>query len=520
VSIRGDVEVDPHVRDLFAATVEERERLQNLELTEEERRWRRQSLKTIGNAGAYGIHVRFDQHRRSKPEHADLFSPEGHEDWEGLTPESPGPWCAPFLPACITGCARLLLAAFERLVIDAGGTVAYRDTDSMFVGAADSPGFVACPGGPEHVAEGREAINVLSTDDVRAIAGRFDALGIAGPLWKLEDENFQEDGTLRDLRFFGVRSKSYVLYERAHDGTPTIVKASDHGLGFLLDPTRSNAQPNPEDPEAATRFAEDAWAQILRPHDPSSDGGPSWTRLPAVMRLPMGTPAAFNAFDAWNEAQPLETRVRPHGFALSAIVARMGEPKDTDPDRFRPIAPYESNPGRWPDLEYRNLHQPAEGPYYLVTRFEDHTPDTFLAQTIGDVLRAHGRRPETKLASPDGTSRREDTAGLLCRREVRIEADNIVYLGKEAGELLGYPTAVAEELDDQRNIFTRSDTLTDDERAVLGEIGASALAERTGVDRSTIHRIIKGETKHPGNELLRQLKREAILHERRGLRTL
>ena len=50
------------------------------------------------------------------------------------------------------------------------------------------------------------------------------------------------------------------------------------------------------------------------------------------------------------------------------------------------------------------------------------------------------------------------------------------------------------------------------------DIGASTVAERTGVDRSTIHRIITGQTKRPGDGLLRQLKDEVVLHERRRRR--
>jgi hypothetical protein len=198
--------------------------------------------------------------------------------------------------------------------------------------------------------------------------------------------------------------------------------------------------------------------------------------------------------------------------------SRFGDPKDVDPERFRPIAPFENNPTRWPELGYRNLHHPEAGQYRAVTRFEDHTPDTFLAQTIADVLQAHAQRPETKLLAPDGTPCRADTTGLLVRRELRIDADRITYLGKEAGELLGYPTEVAAELDDRRNIYTRADTLNDDERAVLREMGASALAELTGADRSTIHRIAAGITARPGRDLMRHLRHAIALHARPAAR--
>jgi hypothetical protein len=497
---------------MFGATVEERERLSRALLSDTDREWRRQSLKTIGNAGAYGILVRFDQHRRARPEHVDLHTPDGHLDWEGLTPEQPGPWCAPFLPACITGAARLLLAAFERLVTDAGGTVAYRDTDSMFVVAAERPVLVACPGGAERLPDGRAAVRALAGCDVAAIAERFDALGIAGPLWKLEHADTP------DLSFLGVRSKSYVLYQWGPAG-PEIIKASDHGLGFLLDPTRSTHQPQLHDSDDSA-FAHHAWTLILNRHHEIPTPEPTWASALAVMRLPMGTPIALRGFNAWNADLPVEARVRPHGFALSAIVAPLGEPKGDDPEHFRPVAPYEADPARWLDLEYCNLHQPDVGPFRAVTRLADHTPDTFLARTIGQVLRDHATQPESKLAAPDGTPCEPRTRGLLQRRAVDIDPDHVVYLGKEAGELLRYPSNVAADLDDRHTIYTADHGLGAVELDALRDIGASALASRVDVDRSTIHRILTGETTHPRSELVHALRREATLHARRSRRSI
>jgi PAS domain-containing protein len=255
VAIRGDTLVDPNDTDLFAATVMERTRLEDADLTETERDWRRQSLKTIGNAGAYGIHVRFDRRRRPdrKRERVTLWTPTGREDWQTTRPEDPGPWCAPFLAASITGAARLLLAALEQLITQAGGIIAYRDTDSAFVVANPNGGLLACPNGPDRLPDGTAAIRVLRDDELRAIVARFDRLGIAGPFWKLEKENLRPDGTLRDLRFWGVRSKSYCLSERGADGKRKIIKASDHGLGFLLDPTKQDTMPRPDDEGADDR---------------------------------------------------------------------------------------------------------------------------------------------------------------------------------------------------------------------------------------------------------------------------
>jgi hypothetical protein len=148
----------------------------------------------------------------------------------------------------------------------------------------------------------------------------------------------------------------------------------------------------------------------------------------------------------------------------------------------------------------------------------DHTPNTFIARTIGAVLRQHARQPETKLAAPDGTTCTRETRGLLGRREVHIDRDRVVYIGKEAGELFGYPNNVAADLDDRHTTYTADAGLDASELAALRDIGASALASRVDADRSTIHRILNGTTRRPGGALVQKLRREAELQRRRQSR--
>ena len=58
-----------------------------------------------------------------------------------------------------------MLALLERTLADRGGTDVYCDTDSMAVVPSEQGGLLACAGGPEHLADGREAIRALSWDE-------------------------------------------------------------------------------------------------------------------------------------------------------------------------------------------------------------------------------------------------------------------------------------------------------------------------------------------------------------------
>jgi transcriptional regulator with XRE-family HTH domain len=225
----------------------------------------------------------------------------------------------------------------------------------------------------------------------------------------------------------------------------------------------------------------------------------------------------MRAVQRWNKQHPPSEQIHPHGFVLTCLVAPLGTPPDVEPDRFRPVAPYESDPKRWTKLEWFNLNDPTAPPLRAVTRFEDHVPGTFVAATYRDVLRRHARQPETKLSASDGTTCGADTRGLLQRRHIHIDPDNIVWVGKEAGELTGLPTNIADDLDDARTTYGTS-VLNRLRLEVLNTMNKSQLAERVGVDRGTIRRVLNGITKNPGAELENKLAFEAHLHVRRQLR--
>ena len=72
----------------------------------------------------------------------------------------------------------------------------------------------------------------------------------AGDFLKLEDVNGDKDGQLKELWFYGISAKRYVLYH-LDDGEPVPVKWSSHGLGHLLH-------------ENEKEWEKELWTDILR----------------------------------------------------------------------------------------------------------------------------------------------------------------------------------------------------------------------------------------------------------------
>ena len=155
-------------------------------------------------------------------------------------------FCFPPIAALIPAAARLMLALLERAVTDAGGAYAFCDTDSMAIVATEMGGTISCEGGAEQTDNGQAAVRALSWGEVRTIVDRFaklnpyDRARVPGSVLKIEDDNFGADKAQRPLWCYMISAKRYVLYTPAPDGAPTIVKASEHGLGHLLNPTNAD----------------------------------------------------------------------------------------------------------------------------------------------------------------------------------------------------------------------------------------------------------------------------------------
>lgn len=181
VDLPGLGTFDPTVpgTDFFLFIAEGRLRLadnRRTDLPPEERERLAEFYKVWDNSACSGLFL--ESHRKeptARPGKHQVLGPNGAYEARSRTGEEPGSWfCSPIY-ALVTGGGRLLLYLAMRAVGEAGGTVAYWDTDSLAVVATPEGGLVPCPGGPQRVA-GRRAIRALSYVEVDRVQWLLEAL--------------------------------------------------------------------------------------------------------------------------------------------------------------------------------------------------------------------------------------------------------------------------------------------------------------------------------------------------------
>lgn len=234
--------------------------------------------KLLGNSTAYGNWVRFDTRAGSASgTRAVLTLPDGQDVALPQCAETPGPWTFPPFASVVTAGGRLLQSAVRAMVNDAGGTVAYGDTDSTYVVATPEGGPVSVTGGP---------IEALSWQQVDELVSRFtDPVSL-----RIEPENYEGAAVTgarrqRQLRLYGIAPKRYCLT----DSAGAVVKGTEHELGEYLPPI----------PTTPDEFARQAWAYYVTPcecyTDDTDDKGdegdevesctcpqPAWLDHPAI----------------------------------------------------------------------------------------------------------------------------------------------------------------------------------------------------------------------------------------------
>jgi hypothetical protein len=436
VALRGAVPVDPTAGDFFRTVIEERKRTSTrAELPKEERARLVRCLKTLANAGSYGIFAQVDPQDLAEGESQPIrvYGPDGEPFTAHTTrPEQPGAFCFPPVAALITAGARLVLALIERLVMDAGGTHAFCDTDSMAMVATKDGGLVPCPGGPYRLLDGREAVKALSWAEVDTMVSRLDALNpydrtaVPDTILKVEDINFDpQTGERRELWCYAISTKRYALYALGAARNPAIPPDGykEHGLGHLLNPT----DPDTDDPA----WMRTLWEGIVRealglPHEQ-----PGWLDRPALVRYPITTPRLLDAFDTHNRGKSYAAQVKPFGFLLAAPLAKLGRPFDVDPaDPLRLVAPFEQDARKWERLQWTDLYS---GRRFALTSRTEAGIGVARVQTYRDVVTSYQHHPEPKRLGRDGRPCQRRTVGLLSRRPVAVL--ETVCVGKEAHRL-------------------------------------------------------------------------------------
>jgi hypothetical protein len=504
IKFLGRVSIDPRTQDFFRIVIEERKRLTlRTDLSDEERKLLDKALKTLASATSYGIFAQMDRRESDEKVLVRCYGPDPVPyECRVAHPEAPGEYCFPPLASLITSGAHLMLALLESLVTDLGGTYAMEDTDSMAIVASKRGGLIPCAAGPFRTRDRRQAIRVLSWDQVGEIVDRFAQLNpydhdvVPGSILKIEDDNYFDPKTKqqqRQLWCYAIAAKRYALFLRDRDGVPELLRRdinngedrwSEHGLGHLLNPT---------DPDSDDRdWIAQTWLRIIRKALGFRNGPLPFEKLPAVGRVTVSSPWVMRALASFNQDKPYAKQIKPFNFLLTAHVRELGHPTGVDPERFHLIAPYEQNSRKWLALPWIDEHSHKR---YCVTTSYTQSRTTASLKTYGDVLQAYEYHPEPKCAGPDGKPCSKQTVGLLSRRHVRIEQQR--FIGKESNLLEEVEEG---SIHDATSVYTeypdrKSDRGLEQLLPWLRNTPLSWLQDETGLARATIQRIRNGHSR-------------------------
>jgi transcriptional regulator with XRE-family HTH domain len=467
------------------------------------------ALKILANSTSYGIFIEVNVENLDRKLRRDChFGGEQSFPIGTAIAEKPGTYFHPLLGTLITGAARLMLALAERAILDSGLDWAFCDTDSMAIAKP-----LAMP----------EA-EFLSR--ARAVCDWFLPLNPyeqKGALLKVENLNFRIGSReIAPLYCLAISAKRYVLFNLTDEGVPVIRKASAHGLGHLLDPYDErdgpSSIPSPSVPLTEIgirRWQYDLWFQIVKaaytdkPAVVPLDYHPR-LKSPAISRYAATTPDLLRWFAHFNAARPYAEQVKPFGF-MCALQAKPPILRSAQYDAaapcggggpIRPIAPYS-----------RDAMQAAT---HCFDRETGRPIGRQMLQSYAEALRSYHLSPELKFDNGDAFDQ-----GATQRRHVG--AVGIHCIGKEANK---WEEKSVLGVDDELSIEYG---ISPEMEAALSELMEQAMAsdrrmaEASGLSRTTVRRIERGENVRPhtvAKAIAGLRKREAELSEISKLREL
>lgn len=487
VAIRGEAPTDPARRDPFLAMIELREQVRdNKRLS--------QALKIIANAGCYGVYAQVDKDESAPPAPQTVY---GLHDWFQTTdahvPEKLGRHAHAPLATCITGAARLLLAMLQMMAVEEGGCVVYMDTDSGAFAATEKGGLVPCEGGPATGPEGQACLPVLSWQQVENIKQRIQALSpYDDGVELLKTEN---DSLTRQLYIDAASPKRYVRFNMDADGTPVIVKQSDHGVA-VLDPS-SLGRGN----DGSRLWIGETWKRTIAADlglpEPAA---PEYHTLPCMLPHTLSTPALANLIlrdykkrgkqNGWPGAPDTPAVSWPFNFMMTAGVPAM---TNTD-DRVVPLLPRENNPDRW--LDGLAIDKRTGERIKITTDNESPGVEDSIVQvkTIAELSADYVAHPDNTCLAPDGGSCTFQTRGLLQVRPVSFVA--VRFVGKEGGQIENQMVGMIVDWGEEVAMYTDPDDGAVDSlvRRVLSSLADTdaALAEQTGLSAQTVGAVRRG----------------------------
>ncbi len=267
------------------------------------------AVKIVANATSYGVFIEINPKVLPFDSRVRIHGNQETFELKMNKVEEPGKLFNPLLATMVTSTARLALAITEAILAEHGATYAFCDTDSM-----------AVP--PEYV------------DEIQSFFRQLSPYDFTNELFKLEEENFDEEGNLKPLWFYGISSKRYVLYN-LENGKPVIRKGSSHGLGHLLNPFHDVSNKN---------WHEVIWQDILdNLYDLKSaeDISLEYQGLYAISKLAITTPHTMNRFKVLNKGVDYNHQIKPFNFMM---VGTANATDNNTLEAIKPVAPFNRNP--------------------------------------------------------------------------------------------------------------------------------------------------------------------------------
>ncbi len=385
-------------------------------------------------------------------------------DRDRRVPERHSPLCSFPIAALVTAGARLLLATAQRLVHDAGGEVAYCDTDSLFIVSTEHGGLVPCTNGPYVLPNERRAVRALSWAQVSVILNDLAALkvfNVDGSSFKVEKENF-DCGQRREVWFYGTREKSYCLFVFGDDGTPVPVKTSAHTIGQYR-------SPYPVDRER--RWISEAWKYAIREVLGLPVEAPAWLELPATSQLTLTTRKLMDHY---------QRTCNPFDFLAVAQLVYPGLLRCCEAPR--PSCMLYRDRARCAEQRWRCLSCGAPVDPYLADTSQS------IFKNYQRVVASLAHSIELKRLCADGTEPALGAMrGLTIPRPVHVTS--IEHMGKE---VIVDPTDTQEELTAEQLsatdplIYHDARKTHDALRAQIRAAGISTVARAAKVSRSTV----------------------------------
>ena len=350
---------DPKNQDFFKNIIEKRQELKEKNDPQEH------ILKIIANSTSYGIYAQINtQNRKSK---VDVFGLNKFTTIVEKT-EKLGERFNPILSTFITSGSRLVLTIVESILTSNNATHAFCDTDSMAVPA--------------------KLVKIIQKFFQKLNPYSFDK-----PLFKLEEENFV-NGKEKDLWFYGISSKRYVLYNIIN-GKIIVRKHSSHGLGHIKNPFSNHID-----------WEKELWIDILNYHyrKKSIDYiNEKYSSHYAVSQLRLSTPYLLSRFRKLNHGKLFGEKIKPFNFCLVGF---------GNLESIKPLSPFRKNSQEVVFDEFLdyNSGQIMRGTSYW--------------KDIRQIFWDYVNHPESKF---DGE------LGSLARKHLQVS--RVITIGKEANDL-------------------------------------------------------------------------------------